>query len=82
MQPTLRLLARSANLSAGSLLKPQPLALLPPIPLYRRLLRAHRKYLHAEERTLGDMYVKAEFKAHQKIDNPIHIVRTILTTQI
>lgn len=25
-------------------------------------------------RVLGDEYVKAEFRAHQKIDNPIHIV--------
>jgi hypothetical protein len=25
-------------------------------------------------RVLGDQYVKAEFRAHQKIDNPVHIV--------
>jgi hypothetical protein len=50
------------------------MALLPPILLYRRLLRAHRKYLPAEMRVLGDQYVKAEFRAHQKIDNPVHIV--------
>lgn len=49
-------------------------ALLPPIPLYRRILRTHRKKLPVEERTLGDMYVKAEFKAHKDIDNPVQIV--------
>jgi hypothetical protein len=50
------------------------MALLPPILLYRRLLRAHRKHLPAEMRVLGDQYVKSEFRAHQKIDNPVHIV--------
>lgn len=63
--------------AAGSTqgLKPAPLALLPPIPLYRRLLRSHRKYLLKEQRVLGDEYVKHEFRLHQKIENPIHIVR-------
>ena len=56
-------------------LRPVPLALLPPIPLYRRLLRAHRK-LPEEARFLGDKYVKSEFRAHRSVDNPIHIVRT------
>ncbi|TFY61730.1 hypothetical protein EVG20_g6948 [Dentipellis fragilis] len=32
--------------------------LIPPIPLYRRLLRAHR-YIPREMRSLGDDYVKA-----------------------
>lgn len=57
-------------------LRPGPLALLPPIPLYRRLLRAHRK-LPAESRFLGDKYVKSEFRAHKNVDNPIHIVRVV-----
>ncbi|CAH2352111.1 succinate dehydrogenase assembly factor 3, mitochondrial [[Candida] railenensis] len=47
--------------------------LYPPLELYKRILRAH-KILPADLRALGDMYVKAEFKAHQKIDNPLHIV--------
>jgi hypothetical protein len=47
---------------------------LPPIPLYRRLLRSHRKRLGVEERLLGDMYIKAEFRAHRDIDNPVQIV--------
>lgn len=47
--------------------------LYPPLELYKRLLRAHRQ-LPVDLRTLGDQYVKAEFKAHQKIDNPLHIV--------
>ncbi|WFD42357.1 hypothetical protein MPSI1_000999 [Malassezia psittaci] len=47
--------------------------LLPPIPLYRALLRVHRK-LPVEMRSLGDDYVKSEFRRHQKISNPLHIV--------
>jgi hypothetical protein len=52
------------------------LALLPPISLYRRLLRAHRKHLPSEMRLLGDEYIKAEFRAHRNIDNPAHLVRS------
>jgi hypothetical protein len=55
--------------------KPAPLALLPPIPLYRRLLRAHRKHLPREMRLLGDEYIKSEFRAHRNVENPVHIVR-------
>lgn len=47
--------------------------LLPPLSLYREILRAHRK-LPFDQRSLGDMYVKAEFRAHQKIDNPLQII--------
>jgi hypothetical protein len=54
--------------------KPAPLALLPPIPLYRRLLRAHRKHLSKEMRQLGDQYIKSEFRAHRNVENPVHIV--------
>lgn len=70
-------MAAAADLpgSAGTNLRRTPMALLPPIPLYRRILRAHRNRLPVEERTLGDLYVKAEFKAHKDIDNPVHIVR-------
>lgn len=50
------------------------MALLPPIPLYRRLLRAHRKHLPSEMRVLGDLYIKAEFRAHRNVDNPAHMV--------
>lgn len=70
MRPTLRVLA-TATASSG--LKPS-LALLPPIPLYRRLLRAHRKHLPQEMRVLGDEYIKKEFHLHKTIDNPVHIV--------
>lgn len=75
-----RLLATAADAGASKLFRPVPMALLPPIPLYRRLLRAHRK-LPREERTLGDLYVKAEFHAHRDIDNPVHIVRLIIYYQ-
>ncbi|KAI8279406.1 Succinate dehydrogenase assembly factor 3 [Colletotrichum sp. SAR11_57] len=62
----------SASISKG--LGNTPMALLPPIPLYRRLLRAHRKYLPTEMRLLGDDYIKAEFRAHRTVDNPAHLV--------
>ena len=62
--------------AAGSVkpLRPVQMALLPPIPLYRRLLRAHRNKLPLQERLLGDEYVKSEFRAHRNIDNPVQIV--------
>ena len=60
------------NLKPGQ--RPAPLALLPPLPLYRRLLRIHRKKLAPEERIFGDTYLKAEFRRHKDIENPLHIV--------
>jgi hypothetical protein len=51
------------------------MALLPPIPLYRRILRSHRKHLPHEMRVLGDQYVKKEFRDHRNVENPMHIVR-------
>ncbi|CAI6099996.1 hypothetical protein V2G26_000589 [Clonostachys chloroleuca] len=71
MRPTL---VRLATAQAGNSLRPQPMALLPPIFLYRRILRAHRKHLPADMRVLGDEYVKAEFRAHRKVDNPAHLI--------
>ena len=65
---------RLASALASKGLSPNPMALLPPIPLYRRLLRAHRKFLPKEMRLLGDEYIKAEFRAHRGIDNPAHLV--------
>ena len=74
MRPSLRVLAApvSPTLRLGQ--RAPALALLPPIPLYRRLLRIHRKKLSAEERVLGDLYLKAEFRQHRNIENPLHIV--------
>ncbi|KAI0671911.1 ACN9-domain-containing protein [Trametes maxima] len=48
-------------------------ALLPPLPLYRRILRAHR-HLPFEMRSLGDDYVKAEFRRHKETTNKVHII--------
>ncbi|KIK52680.1 hypothetical protein GYMLUDRAFT_179948 [Collybiopsis luxurians FD-317 M1] len=48
-------------------------ALLPPKPLFRQILRIHRN-LPPEMRFLGDDYVKAEFRRHRKITNPVHII--------
>lgn len=70
-----RLLAVPSSIGTQSSgMRQVPPALLPPIPLYRRLLRAHRKHLEVEERVLGDTYIKAEFRSHRDIDNPVHIV--------
>ncbi|KAF2122534.1 hypothetical protein BDV96DRAFT_451479, partial [Lophiotrema nucula] len=68
-----RLLAQATDAGASKPFRPAPMALLPPIPLYRRILRTHRK-LPIQQRTLGDMYVKAEFRAHRDVDNPVHII--------
>ena len=70
MRPSLRLLATTSKFPG----KPVPVNVLPPIPLYRRLLRAHRK-LPGDMRVLGDEYIKSEFRAHRNVENPLHIVR-------
>ncbi|EQL38036.1 hypothetical protein RJ035_003401 [Blastomyces gilchristii] len=57
-------------------------ALLPPLQLYRRLLRVHRKKLPKDMRLLGDEYVKSEFRAHRNVDNPIHIVGFLTEWQL
>lgn len=69
-----RLLATPTAAGSTRGLKPAPLALLPPIPLYRRILRTHRRHLDPEMRLLGDQYVRAEFRAHREVENPVHIV--------
>lgn len=68
-----------AAAAQSSALKPS-MNLLPPIPLYRRLLRAHRKHLPPEMRLLGDEYVKAEFRAHRDVENPVHMVGHLQTS--
>jgi len=74
MRPAARLFAKESLTPAAKRLRPQPLALLPPIPLYRRILRAHRQKLDYRMRLLGDEYVKSEFRAHREVENPVHIV--------
>ncbi|KAJ4290925.1 hypothetical protein N0V90_010121 [Kalmusia sp. IMI 367209] len=76
-----RLLATATDAGASKPFRPAPMALLPPIPLYRRLLRAHRK-LPKEERTVGDLYIKAEFRAHKDVDNPVHIIGFLTEWQL
>lgn len=51
--------------------------ILPPLPLYRHLLRTHRS-LPIEMRSLGDDYLKAEFKRHKQADNPVHVMGFLL----
>ncbi|KAG0212178.1 acetate non-utilizing protein 9 [Mortierella sp. GBA30] len=48
--------------------------LIPPLSLYRKILRAHRVHLPSQFRILGDGYVKAEFHRHKEVDNPLYIV--------
>lgn len=75
MRVSTRFLAAPSSVGTpGGGLRTVPLALLPPIPLYRRILRTHRKHLPQQMRVLGDEYVKSEFRAHRNIDNPVHIV--------
>ena len=69
-----RLLASPATAPFRPGSRPPALALIPPIPLYRRLLRINRKKLGAEERVFGDTYLKAEFRRHRDTENPLHIV--------
>ncbi|KAG9320545.1 hypothetical protein KVV02_002753 [Mortierella alpina] len=47
--------------------------LIPPLVLYRQILRAHR-VLPSQFRILGDGYVKSEFHRHKDVDNPLYIV--------
>ncbi|KAL3230432.1 hypothetical protein RNJ44_00881 [Nakaseomyces bracarensis] len=54
--------------------------LLPPLMLYRRILRAH-KLLPPMQREMGDNYVKSEFELHKSIDNPLHIVGFLASWQ-
>jgi len=73
MRVSRRLFATASSVSSKAGKSPQ-VALLPPLHLYRRLLRVHRRKLPPDMRLLGDEYVKNEFRAHRNIDNPIHIV--------
>ncbi|KAK2750606.1 acetate non-utilizing protein 9 [Myotisia sp. PD_48] len=81
MRVSLALRMASSSPITASGLKRTPMALLPPLPLYRRLLRAHRK-LPQDIRLLGDQYVKSEFRAHQKVENPIHIIGFLTEWQL
>ncbi|GAB7363278.1 hypothetical protein MBLNU230_g3559t1 [Neophaeotheca triangularis] len=72
--PLFRAIPSSIGAQAHGLGRSVPPALLPPIPLYRRILRGHRKCLPSEMRVLGDEYVKSEFRAHRGTENPVHII--------
>jgi hypothetical protein len=39
------------------------------ITLYRSILRSHAKSLPVEMRSLGDAYVKSEFRLHKNVNN-------------
>ncbi|GBE88543.1 ACN9-domain-containing protein [Sparassis latifolia] len=72
MHSTLVRLAESISKRPLNLQKTSAI-LLPPLPLYRRILRAHRS-LPYEMRSLGDDYVRAEFRRHQEIENKVHVI--------
>ncbi|ODQ68608.1 acetate non-utilizing protein [Nadsonia fulvescens var. elongata DSM 6958] len=55
--------------------------ILPPIALYRRILRAHSQHLPLPQRLLGDQYVSSEFRLHRSMDNPSQIVAFLSTWQ-
>ncbi|KAF1810636.1 ACN9-domain-containing protein [Eremomyces bilateralis CBS 781.70] len=73
MRPSLKTMATAASAAQLATAR-SSVALLPPIPLYRRILRAHRRKLHPDMRMLGDQYVKSEFRAHKTVENPVHII--------
>ncbi|KAL4988569.1 succinate dehydrogenase assembly factor 3, mitochondrial [Aspergillus falconensis] len=73
--------AAPSNLGSAASLS-EALALLPPIPLYRRILRVHRRKLDPEMRILGDSYVKSEFRAHRGTENPLHIIGFLTEWQL
>ncbi|OCL01684.1 putative ACN9 family domain-containing protein [Glonium stellatum] len=77
-----RLLATATAAGSAKPLRPAQMALLPPIPLYRRLLRAHRNKLPPQQRLLGDEYVKSEFRAHRNIDSPVQIIGFLTEWQL
>ncbi|KAK4459616.1 putative mitochondrial acetate non-utilizing protein 9 precursor [Cladorrhinum samala] len=81
MRPSPRTLMAAAE-SASGVFRPQSMNLLPPIYLYRRLLRSHRKHLPAEMRILGDEYVKAEFRAHRDVENPVQLIGFLTEWQL
>ncbi|CAG7934806.1 unnamed protein product [Penicillium nalgiovense] len=74
------LMATPASIGSKSSLS-EALALLPPLQLYRRILRVHRK-LDPEMRVLGDSYVKNEFRAHRGVENPLHIIGFLTEWQL
>ncbi|KAI0784563.1 hypothetical protein C8Q75DRAFT_387645 [Abortiporus biennis] len=69
-RPSLTRLAQSVTTKP---LNEASATLLPPIPLFRRILRAHR-YLPPDLRSLGDVYVRSEFRHHRKVDNAWHAI--------
>lgn len=83
--PTFRRHASSvtppSTLTNSPFSKPPPISLLPPLPLYRRILRAHRR-LPSDQRIFGDTYVKAEFKRHKDVENPLHIIGFLTEWQL
>jgi hypothetical protein len=80
MRPTASIFAKVSQRTIKPL--PPNLQVLGPLPLYRRLLRAHRKYLPAAARLIGDDYVKSEFRRTKDTENPVHIIGFLTQWQV
>lgn len=74
MRPAMVRLAQNVSAVPIPEMKAAVQSLLPPLVLYKRLLRAHKKHLPVEMKVLGDDYVKAEFRRTKTTDNPLHIM--------
>ncbi|PWY68076.1 ACN9-domain-containing protein [Aspergillus sclerotioniger CBS 115572] len=71
LAPTATRLATPSTFGSKSSLS-DALALLPPLPLYRRILHAYPR----------DGYVKSEFRAHKNVENPLHIIGFLTEWQL
>jgi hypothetical protein len=80
MRISVRALAKVSSRPLTAL--PPNLQVLPPLRLYRRILRAHRKYLPPAARLLGDRYVKEEFHRTKDTDNPVHVIGFLTQWQV
>ena len=61
---------------------PEHLALLPPMHLYRRIMKVHKRQLTAAERAVGDGYVKSEFERMKNVENPVHVIGFLTQWQV
>ncbi|KAF2399785.1 acetate non-utilizing protein 9 [Trichodelitschia bisporula] len=81
MKPSSRLLATASSVITNNPNRAQPQALLPPLHLYRRVLRAQRK-LPRDLRVLGDTFIKQEFRQHKDVENPLQLVGFLSSWQL
>ncbi|SJK99722.1 related to acetate non-utilizing protein 9, mitochondrial precursor [Armillaria ostoyae] len=74
MHPSVKRLAKSVG-TRPLKLQEASASLLPPIVLYRRLLRAHRPLPDVTAQVRAeDTAINAEFRRHREVANPLHII--------